>query len=168
MDRSVRRYAGIFFTAAACGAALCWAARMWPDNAAAWFAPRNTSVWELSKAALWPGIFAALLWHVPCREKGSLCACLMVPAAMPVALLFVYWFLHLVCGMGIGAADTAIWLLLLAVGYAMAFSIRNTAFAKQALAMVCMILFVWICAYALFSLRSVDLPLFTPVAACMA
>ena len=161
MDRSAGRCAVIFFIVVALGVLLRCAYQMWPDSVLMLLAPRNDSVWELSKIALWPGIAAALLGHLGCRDKGSLCAYLMVPAAMPVALLFIYWFLHLVCGIANGLTDTAIWVCLLALGDAMALSIRKTAFAKQALFMVCMILFVWIFAYALFSLRAIDLPIFT-------
>lgn len=98
MDRSVRQCGGIFLTTVAIAVVLRCAWEVWPGTLLGLFAPRNTSVWELSKIGLWPGIAAAVLYHVPLRDKSSLCAYLMVPAALPVALLFVYWFLRMVCG----------------------------------------------------------------------
>ena len=98
MDRSMRQCGGIFLTTVAIAVALRCAWEVWPGTLLGLFAPQNTSVWELSKIGLWPGIAAAVLYHVPLRDKSSLCAYLMVPAALPVALLFVYWFLRMVCG----------------------------------------------------------------------
>ena len=109
MDRSMRQCGGIFLTTVAIAVALRCAWEVWPGTLLGLFAPQNTSVWELSKIGLWPGIAAAVLYHVPLRDKSSLCAYLMVPAALPVALLFVYWFLRMVCGicsaLGCGSLD---------------------------------------------------------------
>ena len=153
MDRSVRQCGGIFLTTVAIAVVLRCAWEVWPGTLLGLFAPRNTSVWELSKIGLWPGIAAAVLYHVPLRDKSSLCAYLMVPAALPVALLFVYWFLRMVCGICSGLVDAVVWVCLLAVGEATAHSVRQTAFAGRALPMVGMLLLIWAFAYTLFSLH---------------
>ena len=93
------------------------------------------------------------LYHVPLRDKSSLCAYLMVPAALPVALLFVYWFLRMVCGICSALVDVVVWICLLAVGEATAHSVRQTAFAGRALPMVGMLLLIWAFSYTLFSLH---------------
>ena len=108
MDRSLRQCGGIFLTTVAIAVVLRCAWEVWPGTLLGLFAPRNTSVWELSKIGLWPGIAAAVLYHVPLRDKSSLCAYLMVPAALPVALLFVYWFLRMVCGICSGLVDAVV------------------------------------------------------------
>ena len=161
MDRSMRQCGGIFLTTVAIAVALRCAWEVWPGTLLGLFAPQNTSVWELSKIGLWPGIAAAVLYHVPLRDKSSLCAYLMVPAALPVALLFVYWFLRMVCGICSGLVDMTLWVCFLAVGDCMALSVRKTAFMRQALPMVTAIVLIWACAYVLFSVRVPDLPIFT-------
>lgn len=161
MERSVRQCIGIFLTSVAFGLLLRCAHQLWPESILAVLAPRNTSVWELSKIGLWPPLFAALPHHVYRGQKGSLCAYLMVPAAMPVVLLFVLWFLRMVCGICSGLVDMTLWVCFLAVGDCMALSVRKTAFMRQALPMVTAIVLVWACAYVLFSVRVPDLPIFT-------
>ena len=161
MDRSMRQCGGIFLTTVAIAVALRCAWEVWPGPLLGLFAPQNTSVWELSKIGLWPGIAAAVLYHVPLRDKSSLCAYLMVPAALPVALLFVYWFLRMVCGICSALVDVVVWICLLAVGEATAHSVRQTAFAGRALPMVGMLLLIWAFSYTLFSLHGADLPIFT-------
>ena len=80
--------------------------------------------------------------------------------ALPVALLFVYWFLHMVCGisspiLGHGDLDSD-------ADHRISNTtvLGDTAFAKQALPMVCMLVFVWICMYTIFSVFPADLPIF--------
>ncbi len=162
MKYSVRQCTGIFLTTVAVGAALRCVYQVAPGTVLGLFVPVNESVWELSKIALWPAVAAVLLWHIRCRDRKSLCAYLMVPAALPVALLFVYWFLRMVCGICSGLLDAAVWVCLLAVGYLTAHALRRTQFASQALFMVCVLLFVWAFVYTLFTLQPVDLPLFRP------
>lgn len=70
MDRSMRQCGGIFLTTVAIAVALRCAWEVWPGTLLGLFAPQNTSVWELSKIGLWPGIAAAVLYHVPLRIKA--------------------------------------------------------------------------------------------------
>ena len=160
MNRSMGQCIGIFLTTLILGAFICYGYEKWPDGIFAFCAPQNTSVWELSKIAIWPCVLAIFLWHTRRWEKGSICAYLLVPAALPVALLFVYWFLHMVCGICSPILDTVIWILMLITGYLTATVLGDTAFAKQALPMVCMLVFVWICMYTIFSVFPADLPIF--------
>ena len=161
MDRSMRQCVGIFLTTVAIAVVLRCAYQVAPSAWLGLFAPRNSSVWELSKIALWPCVTAVLLYHVGRWEWGSLCAYLMVPAALPAALLFVYWFLRMVCGICSGLLDAAVWVCLLAAGDMMAMSLRKTSFMQRGMFMVCVLLGIWAFVYILFSLRPADLPLFT-------
>lgn len=161
MDRSFYRCVGIFLTTVIFGVALRCGASLWDGLLPELFAPRNTSVWELSKIGFWPSVAAVLLWHIGRRDRAGLCAYLMVPAAMPVALLFVYWFLHLVCGICSAVLDASVWVCLLAVGNFTAMSLRTSGFARQALAMVCVIVLLWAAVYTVFSLHPAALPIFT-------
>lgn len=160
MDRAMRQCVGIFLTAVAFGVLLHCGLKLHPGSMLCFFAPQNESVWELSKIALWPGIFAALLHHIGQWERGSICAYLLVPAALSVALLFVYWFFHLVCGICSGLLDAAAWVALLAAGCITAKSLKDTAFARQGLFMTVLLLCVWACAYAVFTLCPAQLPIF--------
>lgn len=160
MDRSMWQCVGIFLTTVAIAVGLRCAYQMVPGTWLGVFAPRNTSVWELSKIALWPCVASALLYHVGRWERGSICAYLMVPAALPVALLFVYWFLRMVCGICSGLLDAVVWVCLLAAGDMMALSLRKTSFMRRGMFMVCVLVCIWTFAYTLFSLHPVDLPLF--------
>lgn len=161
MDRAMRQCVGIFLTAVAFGVLLRCGLELHPGSMLRFFTPQNGSVWELSKIALWPGILAVLLHHIGRWERGSICAYLLVPAALPVALLFVYWFFHLVCGICSGLLDAAVWVALLAAGCITAKSLKDTAFARQGLFMTILLLCVWVCAYAVFTLHPAQLPIFT-------
>lgn len=161
MEHSVRQCLAIFLTSVAFGLLLRCGHQMWPEGIFSVLAPHSSSVWELSKIALWPPLLAALLHHAQREERGSLCAYLMVPAAMPVTLLFLLWFLRMVCGICNGLVDMTLWVCLLAVGDCMALSVRKTVFVRRALPMVAVIVLVWVCAYTVFSLRVPDLPIFT-------
>ena len=161
MDRAARQCVGIFFLTIAFAAALWCAYQIAPNRWTGLFFPQNRSVWELSKIALWPCMAAVLLCHAKNPERGSLCAYLMVPAALPVALLFVYWFFHMVCGICSSLLDAVIWLILLAVGDLTALSLRKTPFMRRGIAAVCALLGIWIVLYCLFSLCPAEFPLFS-------
>lgn len=161
MDRSMRQCGGIFLTTVAIAVALRCAWEVWPGTLFGIVCTaEHQCVGTVENWAV-AGIAAAVLYHVPLRDKSSLCAYLMVPAALPVALLFVYWFLRMVCGICSALVDVVVWICLLAVGEATAHSVRQTAFAGRALPMVGMLLLIWAFSYTLFSLHGADLPIFT-------
>lgn len=160
MNQNFRQCIGIFLTTVAFGVLLRCGYQLYPHSLLRLIAPCGTSVWELTKIALVPSVLSTLLYHIGRHDRGSLCAYLMVPAAMPAALLFIYWFLRMVCGICSGLLDTSIWIALTAIACLTASAVRETDFARRALFMVCMILFVWFFVYILFTLRPVDLPIF--------
>ena len=147
MKREATRGIAVFCIAAMLSVLLYCACQLWPESVFALLAPGNDSVWELSKIALWPPLLAALAVHIRKSSRGSLGAYLMVPAALPVALLFVLWFLRMVCGICSGAVDLAAALMLLAVGDAVAFSLREATFLRRILPMIAAILLIWIGLY---------------------
>ncbi len=67
MNRSMGQCIGIFLTTLILGAFICYGYEKWPDGIFAFCAPQNTSVWELSKIAIWPCVLAIFL-----------CVCLLV------------------------------------------------------------------------------------------
>ena len=109
MDRSMRQCGGIFLTTVAIAVALRCAWEVWPGTLLGLFAPQNTSVWELSKMGCGPAL-PLRCSIMPLRDKSSLCAYLMVPAALPVALLFcvlvfAHGLRHLQRSCGCGSLD---------------------------------------------------------------
>ena len=163
MKREAARGIAVFCIAAVLSVLLYCACQLWPESVFALLAPGNDSVWELSKIALWPPLLAALAVHIRKSSRGSLGAYLMVPAALPVALLFVLWFLRMVCGICSGAVDLAAALMLLAVGDAVAFSLREATFLRRILPMIAAILLIWIGLYTAFTLRAPALGIFLEV-----
>lgn len=164
MDRAVQQCAVVFLMTVGVAVVLRCAYQAAPGVLLGLFAPQNSSVWELSKIGLWPCLAAALLGCAPRWGRQSLCAYLMVAAALPVALLFVYWFFHLVCGICSGLLDAAVWVCLLAVGDMVALALRKTGRMDRCAVMAWALVGIWAFVYTVFSLYPAELPLFAQCA----